>query len=119
LVDLSVAEPAPKPEPAPAPARSAKRAASAHAAGRVAAACAPAPVPAVVLPPDDTLAPKDGFEIHTMTAEDKTLSNLARSRGITLAELLAANPQIADPDLVRAGQPVYLPTPSAHPAPAP
>ena len=119
LADLSVAEPAPKPEPAPAPARSAKRAASAPAAGRAAAACAPAPVPAVVLPPDDTLAPKDGFEIHTMTAEDKTLSNLARSRGITLAELLAANPQIADPDLVRAGQPVYLPIPSARSEPAP
>ena len=54
-----------------------------------------------------------------MTAEDKTLSNLARSRGITLAELLAANPQIADPDLVRAGQPVYLPIPSARSEPAP
>ena len=68
---------------------------------------------------DDTLAPKDGFEIHVMTAEDTTLSNLARSRGITLAELLAANPQIADPDLVRAGQPVYLPIPSARSEPAP
>jgi hypothetical protein len=119
LTELSVAEPAPKPEPAPAPARSAKRAASAPAASRAAAACAPAPIPAVVLPPDGTLAPKDGFEIHVMTAEDKTLSNLARSRGITLAELLAANPQIADPDLVRAGQPVYLPIPSARPEPAP
>jgi hypothetical protein len=119
LTELSVAEPAPKPEPAPAPARSAKRAASAPAASRAAAACAPAPIPAVVLPPDGTLAPKDGFEIHTMTAEDKTLSNLARSRGITLAELLAANPQIADPDLVRAGQPVYLPIPSARPESAP
>ena len=119
LADLSVAEPAQKPAPPPAPTRSAKRAASAPAASRAAAACAPAPVPAVVLPPDDTLAPKDGFEIHTMTAEDKTLSNLARSRGITLAELLAANPQIADPDRVRAGQPVYLPIPSARPAPAP
>ena len=121
LAEPSVAERAqkPAPAPAPAPARSAKRAASAPAAGRAAAACAPAPVPAVVLPPDDTLAPKDGFEIHTMTAEDKTLSNLARSRGITLAELLAANPQIADPDLVRAGQPVYLPIPSARSEPAP
>jgi len=119
LAEPSVAEPAqePAPAPAPAPACSAKRAASAPAAGRAAAACAP--VPAVVLPPDDTLAPKDGFEIHTMTAEDKTLSNLARSRGITLAELLAANPQIADPDLVRAGQPVYLPIPSARSEPAP
>jgi len=41
---------------------------------------------------------------------------LARSRGITLAELLAANPQIADPDRVRAGQLVYLP---ARPEPSP
>ena len=111
--ELSVAEPSLKPAPAPAPASSAKCAASAPAARRAAAACAPAPVPAVVLPPDDTLASKDGFEIHVMTAEDRTLSNLARSRGITLAELLAANPQIADPDLVRAGQPVYVPASGA------
>ena len=111
LADLSVAESAPMPASAPAPARSAKRAASAPAAGRAAAACASAPVPAVVLPPDGTLAPKDGFEIHVMTAADKTLSNLARSRGITLAELLAANPQIADPNRVRVGQLLYLPIP--------
>ena len=88
---------------------SAKRAASAPAVRQAAAACAPAPVPMVVLSPDDALAPKDGFEIHELTAEDGTLSNLARARGITLAELIAANPQIADPDRVRVGQPVYVP----------
>ena len=41
---------------------------------------------------------------------------------LTLArakELLAANPQIADPDLVRVGQAVYLPIPSARSEPAP
>ena len=83
------------------------------------AVAAPLPATETVRSRGESLAPKDGFEIHEMTAEDKTLSNLARSRGITLAELLAANPQIADPDLVRAGQPVYLPIPSARPESAP
>ena len=55
------------------------------------------------------LPPKDGFEVHELTEEDKTLSNLARTLGVPLAELLAANPQIADPDRVRVGQPIYVP----------
>ena len=123
--EAAASEPPPEPieasAPAPdfEPAYSAKRTVSAPAVSRAAAACAPAPVPAVILPSEETLPPKDGFEIHTMTAEDRTLSALARSRGITLAELLAANPQIANPDRVRAGQPVYLPIPSARSEPAP
>ena len=123
-------KPAPKPSFAPRPAPASKPApksspaprlapASPPAVKRTAAACAPEPVPAIVFLPDETLPPKDDFEIHKLTSEDRTLSNLARSRGISLAELLAANPQIADPDLVRAGQPVYLPIPSARSEPAP
>ena len=97
LTDLSIAEPVPKPAPAPAARVAAKRAA------------APAPMTQVTRSSDGSLAPKDGFEIHVMTAEDRTLSNLARARGITLAELLAANPQIADPNRVRVGQAIYVP----------
>lgn len=68
----------------------------------------------IVLPPDpfESLPPKEGFAVHEMTEEDKTLSNLARTLGVPLAELLAANPQIADPDRVRVGQPVYVPVAS-------
>ena len=52
--------------------------------------------------------------MHELTEEDKTLSNLARTLGVPLAELLAANPQIADPDRVRVGQPVYVPAARAN-----
>lgn len=68
----------------------------------------------IVLPPDpfESLPPKEGFAVHEMTEEDKTLSNLARTLGVPLAEIVAANPQIADPDRVRVGQPVYVPVAS-------
>ena len=65
--------------------------------------------------PLDPLPPKAGFDVHVFTAEDKTLSNLARARGITLAELLAANPQIGDPDVVRIGQTIYVPASGSAP----
>ena len=73
-------------------------------------ACCAARRPATLAP----LPPKDGFEVHELTEEDKTLSNLARTLGVPLAELLAANPQIADPDRVRVGQPVYVPAARAR-----
>ena len=108
------------PPSAPAmPAAPARRAEGAVAAAPVAVAAASAPAEAVgmlVLPPDPLapLPPKDGFEVHELTEEDKTLSNLARTLGVPLAELLAANPQIADPDRVRVGQPVYVPAARAR-----
>ncbi len=39
-----------------------------------------------------------------------TLSSLARQRGITLSALLALNPDITNPDSVRVGQTIVLPT---------
>ena len=103
------------PPSAPAmPAAPARRAEGAVAAAPAAVAAASAPAEAVGgsgLPLDSLapLPPKDGFEVHELTEEDKTLSNLARTLGVPLAELLAANPQIADPDRVRVGQPIYVP----------
>lgn len=75
----------------------------------------------IVLPPDpfEPLPPKEGFAVHEMTEEDKTLSNLARTLGVPLAEILAANPQIADPDRVRVGQPVYVPVSGRNVPPTP
>ena len=108
------------PPSAPAmPAAPARRAEGAVAAAPVTVAAASAPAEAVGgsgLPFDSLapLPPKDGFEVHELTEEDKTLSNLARTLGVPLAELLAANPQIADPDRVRVGQPVYVPAARAN-----
>lgn len=104
-------QPAAAPKPAPAPA------AAARASKR--AAAAPVPATAGGSSPRAMLPPKDGFEIHEMTAEDRTLSALARSRGIPLAELLAANPQITDPNHVRAGQSIYIPIPLRRSEPVP
>jgi LysM repeat protein len=64
---------------------------------------------AAPVPPIDPLPPKEGFDIHVMTEEDRTLSNLSRTLGLPLADLLAANPQITDPDRIRVGQPLYVP----------
>jgi GH24 family phage-related lysozyme (muramidase) len=39
-----------------------------------------------------------------------TLSEIARGLGVSLDALIAANPQVADPDLIFAGQQINLPT---------
>src|SRR5690606_19449312 len=53
-----------------------------------------------------------------------TLSGIAHRNGVSLRALLAANPQIRNPDLIHPGQVVRLPgggggAPPASPAPAP
>lgn len=60
-------------------------------------------------PPLVPLAPKDGFSIHVVTVGDSHLLSVAKRYGITLAALLAANPQIDDPDYIRCGQQLYVP----------
>jgi LysM repeat protein len=46
-----------------------------------------------------------------------TLAKVARKHDITVEELLAANPQITNPDHVEVGQVVIIPPPSQTPAP--
>jgi LysM repeat protein len=49
-----------------------------------------------------------------------TLSNIAQAFGVTLTDLIAANPQIEDPSLIYAGNVITLPpgaSPTAPPAP--
>ena len=79
-------------------------------------------------PPLVPLAPKDGYSIHVVTVEDSCLLSIAKRHGMTLAALLAANPQIQDPDYVRCGQQLYVPEtavrmaglrPAQTPAPEP
>jgi len=55
-----------------------------------------------------------------MIARGDTLSGIARRTGHTVAEILTANPQITDPDRIRAGDVLRLPArkqPSAKPDP--
>jgi LysM repeat protein len=49
-----------------------------------------------------------------------TMSNIAQAFGVTLTDLIAANPQIEDPSLIYAGNVITLPpgaSPTAPPAP--
>ena len=62
------------------------------------------PPPALV-----PLEPKDGSSIYVVADGDGGLLSIAKSHGIDLAALLAANPQIDDPDYIRIGQQIYIP----------
>lgn len=42
----------------------------------------------------------------------ETLSRIAKENGLSLSSLLAANPQIKDPDRIRVGQEILIPTPT-------
>lgn len=52
-------------------------------------------------------APASGGD-HIVRSGD-TLWDIARSRGVSLSALIAANPQIANPDLIFPGQTVHIP----------
>lgn len=57
--------------------------------------------------------------LHTVKKGD-TLSKIAKANGITLAQLLEANPQFRPhPDKIRIGDEVTIPTASAPPTPQP
>ena len=74
--------------------------------------------PLVLPPPLVPLAPKEGFSIRVVTVEDTGLLSIAKSQGIDLATLLAANPQLDDPDYICVGQQIYVPdkpTPTREP----
>jgi LysM repeat protein len=47
--------------------------------------------------------------------KNETLSRIATAHGITIEELLAANPQIKNPDKIVEGQQITIPTPSEAP----
>jgi LysM repeat protein len=50
-------------------------------------------------------------QVYVIKAKD-TLSGVAKRFGITLAELLAANPAIKNPDKIALGQQIIIPPPS-------
>jgi spore coat assembly protein SafA len=67
------------------------------------------PVPAPPPPPDPG--------ITYIVQPGDTLFNIARQFGVPLAALIAANPQIADPDLIFPGQIIVIPVTPAPPVP--
>jgi LysM repeat protein len=52
--------------------------------------------------------------VYTLKKGD-TLSKIATKNGLTIEELLAANPDIKNPNKVAEGQQIIIPTPSAEP----
>jgi hypothetical protein len=64
--------------------------------------------------PTPTVPPAPTPSVYTIKRGD-TLSKIAKANGITVEELLAANPAIKDPNKVSEGQQIVLPVPSEPP----
>lgn len=60
-------------------------------------------------PAADATAPAPAAAREVTVQRGDTLWAIARANGVSLQDLIAANPQIADPDLIRPGQTVRLP----------
>ena len=67
----------------------------------------PAPPPALAPPPVPTSTGQTG-QMYKIGQGD-TLSQIAGKRGVSVKDLLAANPEITNPDRIRAGQEIRLP----------
>jgi LysM repeat protein len=67
--------------------------------------------PVVTPIPTITPVPAPTQQTYTIKKGD-TLSKVANTFGITLAQLLAANPAIKNPDKVALGQQIIIPVPS-------
>jgi LysM repeat protein len=67
--------------------------------------------PVVTPVPTITPVPLPTQQTYVIKKGD-TLSKVANAFGITLAELLAANPAIKNPNVVALGQQIVIPTPS-------
>ena len=67
--------------------------------------------PAVTATPGNTTPAAPTPQVYIIKNKD-TLSKIAKMFGITLAELLAANPAIKNPDKIALGQQIIIPPPS-------
>ncbi len=75
----------------------------------------PAPIatPEVTAEPEPTPVPEPTPQVYTIKAND-TISKIAKKFGVSVEELLAANPQIKNPDRIKVGQEIKIPVPAAE-----
>ena len=57
-------------------------------------------------------------QFYTVKASD-TLFNIAKKFGVTVRQIVDANPQIENPDIIFAGQVICIPTGRPRPTPTP
>lgn len=69
----------------------------------------PAPGPSPTPSPGDDAPPAPGQGGSVTVQRGDTLSGIAQRNGVSLASLIAANPQIRNPDLIQPGQTINLP----------
>jgi LysM repeat protein len=79
------------------------------------AGASPTPVATeeITAEPEPTLAPEPTPQLYTIKQGD-TISKIAKKFGVTTEELLAANPQIKNPDKIKVGQEITIPVPVAE-----
>ena len=74
------------------------------------------PQPPYHPPMPDHMPPCPGGCIYTVVAGD-TMFLIAQRFGVSLDALIAANPQIADPNVIQIGQKICIPPPTPMPDP--
>lgn len=99
------------------PCRGTRRVVIALVAGALAAGCVtvepePTPPPAPSIVADPTPVPAPTPRIYVVRQGD-LLGRIASRFGLTIGQLLTANPQITDPNLLRVGQELIIPPPGA------
>jgi LysM repeat protein len=86
--------------------------------GPASSASPTASTPIVATSPSPTIAAAPTQQVYIIKSKD-TLSKVAKAFGITLEELLAANPEITNPDRISLGQQIVIPAPGSGPSTPP
>jgi LysM repeat protein len=82
--------------------------------GKPGASASPSAGSVASLEPSPTVAAAPTPQLYTIR-KNETLSKIAKAHGLTLEELLAANPAIKNPNKISEGQQIILPVPSESP----
>jgi LysM repeat protein len=81
-----------------------------------AARATPSPIIDASARPSPTLPPAPTPKIYIVVKNDK-LAKIAERNGVTLEALLAANPQIKNPNRIKVGDQITIPVPEVEEAP--